>query len=101
TGPNDVWAATSTGAAHWDGSGWTAHLSVDDAGNALAPFLFQIVARAPNDVWAGAPFKVLHYDGVQWKLVNDGTTGPEVFGPVHGIWPFSPTDVWFSSGAGV
>jgi hypothetical protein len=101
TGPKDVWAVTGAGIAHWDGDGWNAVPTLDDAGSPLAPTLWRIFARAPNDVWAGGPFNLIHYDGTRWTKVGDGSIGPPLFGPVTGIWSFSPTDAWFATGLGV
>jgi hypothetical protein len=89
TAADDVWAATSLGPAHFDGSAWALVAGVPQGfGNSVA-------AVATNDVWlgginpAGNDAQLFHWDGMSWTLVA-GAAPNALFGA-------GPGEIWFSA----
>lgn len=80
---DDVWAATETGLAHWDGTAWSRNgLPTGD--------LLAVWGIARDDVWAvGYGGKALHYDGAVWRDVPTPTTKA-----LTSIWAGEGTSVW-------
>jgi hypothetical protein len=102
SGPNDVWAVSTTSerstvgesgsVIHWDGTAWT------KSATPVGPNLFGGVSgTGPNDVWvAGAAVTrgflgkgtsatpvILHFDGKTWTQTLTGSSGQGSFSSVH------------------
>lgn len=92
SGPDDLWASGTTGALHWDGSGWSiAHLPQTTNSHT------RVYASAPQTAWAfEAPLVVPavysawmdQWDGSQWSAQ------PPLDGSVRKAWAQSANDIW-------
>jgi hypothetical protein len=83
---NDVWAATSQGLLHYDGTSWSVSPSMTTG------FFWGIWGTSPTNIYAAGLFgKFFHYDGTTWSPVTV---------PVNGSWySISGTganDIWAS-----
>ena len=127
---NDVWAATSQGLLHYDGTAWSVSPGMTTG------FFWGIWGTSASNVYAaGLSGRFFHFDGTAWSPVSvpvnaswysiegtsandiwasgyqgalmhfDGTTWKDMGRPtsskIYAIHPLAPNDVWAASEAGL
>lgn len=86
SGRTDLWVIGEAGAAHWDGSRWT-------ASTLGMTFLSGIWGSGPSDVWVvGNDVRThpvaFHWDGGRWSVAAALPVQPRA------VWGSGPQDVW-------
>lgn len=79
--PTNVWAAGTTGFAHWTGSAWVA-VNATTYARGLAPV-------SASDIWSTGP----HFTGTSWRPVTTQLSGVKA-DRYDGVAMGSPTDAW-------
>ena len=97
SGPDDMWAASSDGLLHWEGSAWSRVATLGSP--------YQVWASRKNDAYATTyvgntgKWHLLHWDGSVWTdaFANpDGLDFEAATGWDMAIGGTGPNDVWFT-----
>ncbi len=99
----DVWAVSSFGTEHWDGTQWNMTQTAP-APSGFTYSLDTVLALSGNDVWAAGmeqnnaqqgpegTFPLIeHWDGMQWNVI---TLQTGIFGQLIDLGASSSSDVW-------